>query len=104
LPPSAHTSPLHPPPTRRSSDLKTIAPESIHVRCFNAANTPKPNPSTIATPIPASVSLSVSGKAFWISRITTACVRIERPKSPRRSEEHTSELQSPDHLVFRLLL
>src|SRR5207244_12239706 len=23
---------------------------------------------------------------------------------PERSEEHTSELQSPDHLVFRLLL
>src|SRR5258708_17027710 len=25
-------------------------------------------------------------------------------KLPRRSEEHTSELQSPDHLVCRLLL
>src|SRR5258708_8495822 len=27
-----------------------------------------------------------------------------RPRSPVRSEEHTSELQSPDHLVCRLLL
>src|SRR3990170_6724841 len=27
-----------------------------------------------------------------------------RWESPARSEEHTSELQSPDHLVFRLLL
>src|SRR5947208_5136137 len=26
------------------------------------------------------------------------------PTRPRRSEEHTSELQSPDHLVCRLLL
>src|SRR5258708_8873201 len=26
------------------------------------------------------------------------------PKSSARSEEHTSELQSPDHLVCRLLL
>src|SRR5258708_38214289 len=25
-------------------------------------------------------------------------------RNPRRSEEHTSELQSPDHLVCRLLL
>src|SRR5258708_18269342 len=25
-------------------------------------------------------------------------------RTPRRSEEHTSELQSPDHLVCRLLL
>src|SRR5258708_22358200 len=29
--------------------------------------------------------------------------RDHRPRS-RRSEEHTSELQSPDHLVCRLLL
>src|SRR5207244_11402616 len=31
---------------------------------------------------------------------------IELPREPRleRSEEHTSELQSPDHLVCRLLL
>src|SRR5207244_11379606 len=27
-----------------------------------------------------------------------------RPSRPSRSEEHTSELQSPDHLVCRLLL
>src|SRR5258708_9578694 len=35
-------------------------------------------------------------------------VRRDRPCARRdrsmRSEEHTSELQSPDHLVFRLLL
>src|SRR5258708_30831477 len=32
--------------------------------------------------------------------------RLERPEGAglRRSEEHTSELQSPDHLVCRLLL
>src|SRR5258708_19983121 len=35
--------------------------------------------------------------------------RLKSPKSKltrpgRRSEEHTSELQSPDHLLFRLLL
>src|SRR5258708_27010013 len=28
----------------------------------------------------------------------------DRPGSRQRSEEHTSELQSPDHLVCRLLL
>src|SRR5258708_31763027 len=31
-----------------------------------------------------------------------SCTQIERIKT--RSEEHTSELQSPDHLVCRLLL
>src|SRR5258708_19447306 len=30
--------------------------------------------------------------------------RRRRKKRPLRSEEHTSELQSPDHLVCRLLL
>src|SRR5207244_5903478 len=35
--------------------------------------------------------------------ITAAAVRSYRTFSPR-SEEHTSELQSPDHLVCRLLL
>src|SRR5258708_9224927 len=35
--------------------------------------------------------------------------RVRQPRSPnaaalQRSEEHTSELQSPDHLVCRLLL
>src|SRR5438552_11390864 len=30
--------------------------------------------------------------------------RRGRPARPLRSEEHTSELQSPDHLVCRLLL
>src|SRR5207244_13607927 len=29
---------------------------------------------------------------------------LHRGHAPRRSEEHTSELQSPDHLVCRLLL
>src|SRR6266487_4156754 len=31
-------------------------------------------------------------------------VRLRRPPSSLRSEEHTSELQSPVHLVCRLLL
>src|SRR5258708_37911868 len=30
--------------------------------------------------------------------------RLVRQRLPARSEEHTSELQSPDHLVCRLLL
>src|SRR5258708_14824008 len=30
--------------------------------------------------------------------------RLMRARDARRSEEHTSELQSPDHLVCRLLL
>src|SRR5258708_29882159 len=36
-------------------------------------------------------------------RLVRGRARTSRPKSAR-SEEHTSELQSPDHLVCRLLL
>src|SRR5207244_12930867 len=32
------------------------------------------------------------------------CGRVQSPSFSPRSEEHTSELQSPDHLVCRLLL
>src|SRR5258708_30617641 len=35
---------------------------------------------------------------------TTTCSPKAAPRSGSRSEEHTSELQSPDHLVCRLLL
>src|SRR5258708_14159534 len=40
-----------------------------------------------------------------LARIRTLSAgRCAGKLSPRRSEEHTSELQSPDHLVCRLLL
>src|SRR5574344_1132877 len=40
-----------------------------------------------------------------LARLATGAVRIFCPlTSISRSEEHTSELQSPDHLVCRLLL
>src|SRR3990170_6981915 len=47
--------------------------------------------------------------AYWRSEFETGfqsliVVSYWIPGSPQRSEEHTSELQSPDHLVCRLLL
>src|SRR5258708_29168048 len=45
----------------------------------------------------------LAGKAS--KQIDLGCFWIERPRIMcARSEEHTSELQSPDHLVCRLLL
>src|SRR5438552_4692217 len=46
---------------------------------------------------------SVLRRGEWLALETPGVVP---PSSPRvsRSEEHTSELQSPDHLVCRLLL
>src|SRR5947208_4689533 len=46
-------------------------------------------------------------KWFWLQPVETA-LRVHRgfheTGLAQRSEEHTSELQSPDHLVCRLLL
>src|SRR5207244_10396940 len=42
-------------------------------------------------------------KAVFIGRLTPG-LRISTTQVAGRSEEHTSELQSPDHLVCRLLL
>src|SRR5258708_32000407 len=41
-------------------------------------------------------------RARW-ENTTRASAQSSKP-CPKRSEEHTSELQSPDHLVCRLLL
>src|SRR5207244_8098846 len=47
--------------------------------------------------------------ALFAPRVCEKClrrsrIRTGRPGAGDRSEEHTSELQSPDHLVCRLLL
>src|SRR5258708_17785727 len=48
---------------------------------------------------------TVSGEYAWDEDIPGAELVPGKGKAtPRRSEEHTSELQSPDHLVCRLLL
>src|SRR5438552_6044458 len=44
-----------------------------------------------------------AGEAFFLQH-TSACQQPVLCWRKNRSEEHTSELQSPDHLVCRLLL
>src|SRR5258708_24781520 len=65
-------------PTRRSSDLRIRSAKKSSRRCPEATSTTRPSTS---------VATDVLGRVVEV-----------------RSEEHTSELQSPDHLVCRLLL
>src|SRR5207244_11690893 len=67
---------LHSFPTRRSSDLVPDVPNSS-MTCE----------TKIIARMEDAIAVSVDGYSTW-----------------KRSEEHTSELQSPDHLVCRLLL
>src|SRR5258708_9944770 len=64
------------------------------------------SPASITAPTITSPSRSNSASCLRVSaRCCAAPVSSDPPKLPSpRSEEHTSELQSPDHLVCRLLL
>src|SRR5438552_13849099 len=56
---------------------------------------------------PPAIEARDSITALWITMLPAVRAVISRPSrmdTPDRSEEHTSELQSPDHLVCRLLL
>src|SRR5438552_6917945 len=81
---------LHSFPTRRSSDLWA----TWHPR--------PPTPMTAARWLPIR-SCPLAPKSA-ICRSYRCCSCFCRWMSANRSEEHTSELQSPDHLVCRLLL
>src|SRR5207244_8495982 len=45
-----------------------------------------------------------SGSACTLAEAVRLVARLVTEHTGKRSEEHTSELQSPDHLVCRLLL
>src|SRR5207244_11887538 len=89
-------------PTRRSSDLAT----ECRVRSTRTRQTPR-----ISNSLPGRKALNLAldgpnaSKSFPLSfKIKMAPSGEERTAARFRSEEHTSELQSPDHLVCRLLL
>src|SRR5947208_9800791 len=56
---------------------------------------------------PVYLTMEAGAMTRWAGAIVRPLVErliICEPRYNRRSEEHTSELQSPDHLVCRLLL
>src|SRR5438552_7383130 len=96
---TAIISDLHSSPTRRSSDLmRATAPAPS-----KATRRPPTLMAAVSRTCPSATSASLLVPP---PRSTLSTVRaVWRDNSRlRRSEEHTSELQSPDHLVCRLLL
>src|SRR5207244_13453712 len=59
-------------------------------------------PRAVSTPSAAFIPATSSGDVSTRARMTP--IPCPARRSASRSEEHTSELQSPDHLVCRLLL
>src|SRR5947208_10264762 len=81
-----HHRDLHSFPTRRSSDLS--GPTAAWPRPSSSASVRLGDPLVNSAP----------------SASSTMGATRDAPRKSTRSEEHTSELQSPDHLVCRLLL
>src|SRR5207244_12439672 len=99
--------PVHPPlhscPTRRSSDLpgaRVISDRSSGCgRCPHGDSTM----STVRTPNNPPTSRGGAPQT-GLYEIPDGTLFVPPEWAWLRSEEHTSELQSPDHLVCRLLL
>src|SRR5207244_8630636 len=86
-------------PTRRSSDLLKPASSRAAVWCSPTTITrPDARPTRDARWTPCRRTIRLLPTCGFVSRCSIS------PTVTGRSEEHTSELQSPDHLVCRLLL
>src|SRR5690606_36301397 len=85
-----------------------VCPEASSVRTWNVRSSSAsfakaiPNLST-STLVLDSTAIPITGSGKFILSKTIGCFSAERV-SPVRSEEHTSELQSRENLVCRLLL
>src|SRR5207248_11753919 len=102
--PSHHLPHLHSFPTRRSSDLNAARQHWLSLPFIGCDGLPKTGQAwvkrglltaTIFAPPNAGQALEMLVKAFQTGSV---------PPEQTRSEEHTSELQSPYDLVCRLLL
>src|SRR5207244_13565364 len=99
-----HACALHPFPTRRSSDLAVIM--DGNGRWARERHLPRVEGHRAGAES-ARIIIRSAGE-LGIKYLTLYAFSVENWNRPKeevdRSEEHTSELQSPDHLVCRLLL
>src|SRR5207244_9986982 len=91
-------------PTRRSSDLlaRTGVVVPSDQRIARRIQTPAPSLLERLPHLVVIVRLGLCNTNFTGSAAKLARESITQFRVPFRSEEHTSELQSPDHLVCRL--
>src|SRR5690606_41395222 len=95
---------LHDFPTRRSSDL------SIVWRCVSRleekgseCTAPTINEETLQTAVVKAINELLANKEPFLQALQKNIATILNEENDNRSEEHTSELQSRENLVCRLL-
>src|SRR5207244_5567988 len=79
-------------PVENRTAPRSTSPWSVW--CSSATGKPAPRASSSSVRLPSASSITAATLSSLFATATRPC----------RSEEHTSELQSPDHLVCRLLL
>src|SRR5690606_41866752 len=97
---------LLPPPSSTLFPYTTLFRSTFSLPC--TISLPPSFASTLATRAKRLASLPVAGsrstKHFWLARIVSRVASSGILRKSSRSEEHTSELQSRENLVCRLLL
>src|SRR5258708_32027403 len=94
-------------PAFESFIQKVIPPEMMSA--VMALNSIRYSVGAIVSPAVAGIiatqfSASIAYTFYLVTFVASLCAVFLIRAVPSRSEEHTSELQSPDHLVCRLLL
>src|SRR5207244_11796359 len=102
--PYAAPPPLHPSPTRRSSDLAAHDQPHHHLDAFGAGLTHEFEMRDARELLGILAEVVEEGLVELAIDQSRARARnlVRHAAGAKRSEEHTSELQSPDHLVCRL--
>src|SRR5207244_11543191 len=103
--------PYHPPPTTNPLSLHDALPilpdpsdPDLRESHQRASWAQIPCQRSIAPSTRRPIAAASLGGSWLVSCSTMSQLRYLASASASRSEEHTSELQSPDHLVCRLLL
>src|SRR5207244_12299101 len=93
------------PPTSTLFPYTTLF-RSLRVILQDAQSIPRSGLTRLDRRCTAEISLSASDDLAGLVLVRNVATSnaIELQRAAHRSEEHTSELQSPDHLVCRLLL
>src|SRR5260364_462583 len=86
----------------RSSLAQTRSYELRHEVAIHHRDIPRDYAAVSSSPT--SPMLATFSPSSSVAIASSALFSVSRNGSDGRSEEHTSELQSPDHLVCRLLL
>src|SRR5205823_10436230 len=101
---SAHHRNLHSFPTRRSSDLdstRILFQNDLWEKGYADALV---DTSTVVDPVAHTARVQVRLVPNHVTTVGNIVITGNEQITPRRSEEHTSELQSLAYLVCRLLL